>query len=121
MEVRDFPDAQEYTLLACDLAQLQAPLIEIGPGAYPSRYPPTVPLLFAPFTPFTFFNPSHFHWIARGFGLVTVILIALSGRWLLGSRLAGAFAALLWALHPETVRLATMPMSETGLAMISGC
>ncbi len=110
------PDAMEYALLAHRIADLESPLIPVGLHLYPSRYPLTVPILFAPFA---LLLPLNAMWIAAAaYGLLATLLLAIVGRWLLGSRLAGGLAASFWAMHPETLSAASHAMSETALVAL---
>ncbi|MCL5269623.1 MAG: hypothetical protein M1457_03495 [bacterium] len=112
------PDAEEYALLANRLAAGAPPLIGIGLNDYPSRYPLAYPLLLTPFAWICHFDITRYHWAASFYGLLAVVLMARVGAWMLGSRAAGGLAAMFWAWHPETVRLATVNMSETALTMM---
>lgn len=112
------PDAEEYALLATRLAQFKAPLVGVGLHDYPSRYALAYPLLLVPFAWLFHFDVTQYFWASAFFGLAAVLLIARSGRWLLGSRLAGGVAAALFALHPMTIEVATANMSETALVMM---
>lgn len=117
-ELLDFPDAEEYALLATRLAHGLPPVLEIGMQTYPSRYPLTVPLLMTPVAWLTGSDLTRMWWGSLLFGLLATALMARTGTWLLGSRWAGGLAAAFWALHPETVKLGTMAMSETGLTLM---
>ncbi|MFH0793205.1 MAG: hypothetical protein V2A74_04150, partial [bacterium] len=112
------PDALEYALLADRLASFEPPLIPIGLRQYPSRYPLAYPLLLVPFSVIFPGDTTKFYLGATLFGLAATFLLAYSGAWMLGSRAAGGMAAAFWALHPQTLSLAKLNMSEMGVVMM---
>lgn len=114
----DQPDPQEYALLADRLARLQPPLLPIGLHEYPSRYSLAYPALLAPFAWLFGHDLARLHWAPMIFGVIAVGLLARVGGWLLGSRLAGALAAALFALHPALAAWSVVNMSETALLMV---
>jgi len=109
------PDAVEYAMLSQRLARLQPPLIDTGLQLYPSRYPLAFPLALAPFNWLAGFDLTRLHWAATCYGLLSVLLMARVGAWLLGSRTAGGLAALFWALHPALLEASAVVMSETAI------
>ncbi|MCE5228263.1 hypothetical protein LLG95_01520 [bacterium] len=113
------PDAIDYALLATRLAHFEAPLVQLGLWDFPSRYPMAYPILLAPFA--WVFSVNQL-WIASAImGLIATALMARAGRRLLGSRLAGGLAACFWALHPNTLAMAGLNMSEMGLMLAWLC
>lgn len=112
------PDAEEYATLTLRLIHLQPPLIGVGLYDYPSRYSLAYPLLLAPVAALMGGDATRFYLGSALFGLLTVLLIAYTGRWLLGSRGAGALAAALFALHPQTVWASSFTMSENGMLFV---
>lgn len=109
-----FPDAQEYALLAERLASGEPPLLGIGLHDYPSRYPLSFPLVLAPFVALGM-GINQLYWISILFGVGIAALMTRTGHWMLGSRWIGAVAACFWALHPQTMDISTVVMSENAI------